>query len=229
MNRQQAARRNGALSHGPTIAAGKAASAQNATKHGLTSKKMFVLQNENPERWAEMFEMCIEAFQPATPLEYKLVEEIAGAKWRLRRLRYIETGLFDLEMDQQAEAVAAKYDVVDEAIRQASAFKALADESRSLSLLIRYEGRLQRAYDSGVQNLKDLRAETAKHEPQGLPLPNEPEASKTEPAVEQECSETSGRLSSNAAPLSPAPALQWSADRKIPHMRLLLPPQDQCA
>ena len=36
---------------GPRTEQGKARSSQNATKHGLRSNKMFVLQNENPEAW----------------------------------------------------------------------------------------------------------------------------------------------------------------------------------
>jgi hypothetical protein len=111
---------------------------------------MYVLQNEHPQAWAELVADCVQTWKPATPMQLRAVEEIAGAKWRLRRLRFIETGLFDHEMDAQAEDLAATYDEADESIRQALAFKSLADNSRSLALLSRYETRLQRGYLQAV-------------------------------------------------------------------------------
>jgi hypothetical protein len=45
-----ASRLNGALSHGPPIAAlGKACSALNGTRHGLCSASFFLLPDEDPE------------------------------------------------------------------------------------------------------------------------------------------------------------------------------------
>src|SRR5829696_1956097 len=114
MNRRQAAHTNGALSNGPVTEEGKARSSRNALKHGLAGRKMFVLQNEHPQAWAELLADCVETWRPATSMEYRAVEEIAGAKWRLRRLHFIETGLFDHEMEQQAEDFAATYSQADE-------------------------------------------------------------------------------------------------------------------
>ena len=39
--------------------------------------------------------ICIEEFQPATPFEQKLVEEIAFCQWKLARLAVAETALWD--------------------------------------------------------------------------------------------------------------------------------------
>lgn len=175
MTRKEAAHRNGPLSRGPVTRAGKANSSRNAVKHGLSGRKMFVLQNEHPEAWAELLADCIQTWNPVTSMEHRAVEDIAGAKWRLRRLRFIETGLFDLEMDQQADGFQQTYDNADESIRQALAFKSLADNSRSLALLSRYETRLERAYQRAVQTLKDLRAETARVSENKI-APNEPDA-----------------------------------------------------
>ncbi|HYP09647.1 MAG TPA: hypothetical protein VER03_25710 [Bryobacteraceae bacterium] len=182
MTRKQAAHRNGPLSRGPVTEAGKALSSRNAVKHGLSGSKMFVLQNEHPQAWAELLADCVATWKPVTSMEHRAVEDIAGAKWRLRRLRFIETGLFDLEMDQQADDFAAGYDDADESIRQALAFKSLADNSRSLALLSRYETRLERAYQRAVQALKELRAQTAASG-EKIEMPNEPVEAPTQPST----------------------------------------------
>ena len=62
---------------GPQTAAGKINSSQNAVKHGITSNKMYVLQNENPAAWAELLDICVEQFRPTNRYERTIVEEIA--------------------------------------------------------------------------------------------------------------------------------------------------------
>ena len=57
---------------GPRTEQGKARSSQNATRHGLRSNKLFVLQNENPEAWQEMLDACVEEFQPVNEFEQRL-------------------------------------------------------------------------------------------------------------------------------------------------------------
>jgi len=39
-------------------------------------------------------------YQPSSPVEQSLVEEMTGARWRILRLRMIETALFDSEIDR---------------------------------------------------------------------------------------------------------------------------------
>jgi len=153
---------------GPRTEEGKARVSQNAVKHGMTSKKMFVLQNENPEEWDQMFADCIEEFKPATSFETRLVEEIAFANWRLRRAWTTENALLDAEMEKGAKEFARKYANADEGIRQGNAFRSIADDSKALALAIRYEARLERAYKRAIKTLEDLRASRPQadhHEP----------------------------------------------------------------
>ena len=62
----------------------------NAVKHGLTSTKMFVLQNENPAAWAELLDQCVQDYKPTTPLEHTYVQAIAFSLWRLRRMYSVQ-------------------------------------------------------------------------------------------------------------------------------------------
>lgn len=144
-------------SGGPATEQGKAISSRNAQKHGLTSNKMFVLQNENPEAWAALLAQCVEGYRPATDLEHTYVEAIAFALWRLKRIYAVQTALIDLEMDDQAESFAATFDRADETIRKTQAIRSLLDDSDALTKLSRYETTLQRAHDRAVKNLQTLR------------------------------------------------------------------------
>ena len=132
-------------------------SSMNALKHGLTSNKMFVLANESPKKWAEMLDVWVKKLKPRDEAEMHIVTEAAFARWRMRRVWTIETGLMDLEMDTQADDLEQKFEAIDEGIRQACAFKGLADGSASLELIHRYETRYRRSFERALKTLEELR------------------------------------------------------------------------
>lgn len=156
LTRIETSRLNGAKSRGPVTAQGRLKSSRNAVRHGITSQKMFVLQNESPGIFDQLLECCVQRFRPQDALETELVMEIAAARWRLRRLWTVETAMFDNQMDRQDEQLRKEFIDFDEATRQAEAFNALAERSGGLNLLTRYEGRLRRAYERAVNNLLEL-------------------------------------------------------------------------
>jgi hypothetical protein len=148
---------------GPRTQAGKTAASQNATRHGLTSKTHHTLRNENPEAWARVVDEHAKAYAPGNPVEHALVEEIAFASWKLRRLVTIETGLFDLAMERRAPELDAEFTTVDEADRLADAFQTMADSSsRALALFTRYHTQIERSRDRAIKSLRELQAERAK-------------------------------------------------------------------
>lgn len=147
IDRAEIARRNGAMSKGPITAIGKANSSKNATRHGLLASKNVVLQNENPEAWAQVLQSYIDRYQPQDEIEHELIEDIAFCRWRLRRFRAVDTALWDMEMDNQNS------NAPDEPTRQAQAFKA----DPNIHLASRYEGRLRRAYERAIKNLTNYR------------------------------------------------------------------------
>ena len=154
---------------GPISAEGRERSSRNAMKHGLCSNRMFVFDNESPGKWEALLRVWTDKLRPADDAELCIVLDIAHAQWKLRRARTYESGLMDAEMEEQAEGLANLYEEVDEGIRQASAFKSLADNSRSLDLLHRYETRARRAFERGLSTLEKLRA-TAPPATQPKPL-----------------------------------------------------------
>jgi hypothetical protein len=152
--RSEIARRNGALSKGPKTREGKAISSQNRVGHGLCSDNIVVLQNEDPEVWQRVVDALQRRYQPTDEIENELVEDIAFCLWRLRRVRGVESALWDITMEDQAEELEAKYSTPTELTRKAHAFRGEA----SLQLVARYEGRLRRAYDRAVDNLAKYRS-----------------------------------------------------------------------
>ena len=160
---------------GPKTPEGKANSSRNALKHGATSKKIVLLQNESEEAWQQMVDDCIEEFNPVTRFEQRIVQEIAYIKWRALRAIAIETSLLDTEMDTASEQLQTKFKKLDESARQGHAFRSLNDGGTSFSAAGRYETRLDRAYHRSVKGLEELRANRkrnfAKRTPQGLEVP----------------------------------------------------------
>jgi hypothetical protein len=152
--RAEIARRNGALSQGPKTEAGKAKSAQNSTRHGLRSDNPVVLRNENPDVWQNVLDTFHARYRPTDGIEEELVEDIAFCLWRLRRVRGVESALWDITMEDQAEELEAKYSTPSELTRKAYAFKSEAN----LQLVSRYEGRLRRAYERAIHNLTQYRS-----------------------------------------------------------------------
>jgi hypothetical protein len=108
---------------------------RNALKHGLTA----LLDCEDRTQFDETLNKFLGIHGPATPAETDIVEEMVAARWRI-------PGLFN------AEILTQQSNPGDPDIHLASAFRVLADDSRSLALANRYEARLQRLYDRALQN-----------------------------------------------------------------------------
>jgi hypothetical protein len=160
MNKKQRklqAQVNGAKAAGTKSPAGLQISSKNAIRHGLTSKTL-VLSNESQAIFEQLRDSYVAKFQPQDDVEMDLIHEMVAALWRLRRMRGIETALFDLEMDRQEEDIEKDFSHIDEPTRTAVAYTALADKSNTLALYLRYESTFRRSFDRALSNLLRLRA-----------------------------------------------------------------------
>ena len=92
----EANRRNGRVSGGPASEAGRAVSAKNSLKHGLTARET-LLPDEDAEAFAQLSKSLQEALDPLGALEKVLADRIIGLVWRLRRLGKIEAGILAWE------------------------------------------------------------------------------------------------------------------------------------
>jgi hypothetical protein len=137
--KSETARANGAKSHGPKTSEGKEASCLNAIKHGLTANHTLILKCESPEEFQAMLAEHIAIHQPVTPPEKELVDQMAIARWRIRRFVAAETDLIDSQMVRNREKVNKEFAPTDSGVHLAMYIRSLADESRALSLMSRYE------------------------------------------------------------------------------------------
>ncbi len=163
------ARRNGAKAAGTKSPEGIRISAKNSLTHGLTSK-MIVLSNESQDRFDEFHETYIETFQPVNRVEMDLVDQMIASQWRLRRIWFIQTAALDLKMDKQDSEIAKAFNKIDQPTRLTLAFSALANEEKSLDLLLRYETTYTRLYQRAIGTLIRLRRESQIEEARPEPI-----------------------------------------------------------
>ena len=149
-------RQNGAKAAGTKSPAGIQQSSKNALKHGLTSN-MIVLSNESQTKFDELHLTYIETFQPDNGVEMDLVDQMVASQWRLRRIWMMQTAALDLKMDQQEPEIAKKFKQIDQATRLTVAFTTLANDEKSLDLLLRYETTYTRLYQRAMNTLTRLR------------------------------------------------------------------------
>ncbi len=102
-----ASRQNGEKSRGPVTAIGKDRIRLNALKHGLTAR-LTLWRNEDPEQFQKLFAALLDQFAPANDLEFLCVEEMAMAKWRMRRMVSLETAAGNYHLMAEAEKDAQK-------------------------------------------------------------------------------------------------------------------------
>jgi hypothetical protein len=94
----EANRRNSQKSTGPRTEAGKAVCAQNAFKSGIYAEAPLVT-GENPNDLDGLALAYRAAYRPANPAESALLETIVYAEWLLRRMRRVETQLWNQRTD----------------------------------------------------------------------------------------------------------------------------------
>lgn len=95
----EANRKNSKISTGPKSIDGKTIASRNATSHGILSTRLF-LADEDPESFKLLFEELTATFKPQGIMEMILVEKIAIAIWKQRRIIAAETASITLSRQE---------------------------------------------------------------------------------------------------------------------------------
>jgi len=202
----QANRANAQKSTGPSTPAGKAKSAQNALKHGLTGQTV-LLPHEDPALYKSELQDLIEVHQPATDDELRLVQSIHDCGWRIARVQQIEIGILlkgDLELaDKYPDRPAQERTY----LIQAESYIKYEKQLRNLGI---QEARLRRIRDKDHAELLRLqtlrqREEAARPAPapapakNGFEFPTPPSTQPAPPAPDSLMQEDSQSSAANRA------------------------------
>jgi hypothetical protein len=152
---------NAQHSTGPRTEAGKAASSQNALKHGLTAKTI-LLPGEDEAAYRKMCEGMFESFAPASTPEQELVQLLCDTQWRLQRCGRIEAAILSADApDFKAVDIMSKHEA-----RLKKQYSATLKEARTLidARLTRQEAEMKQAVtirradqiDGCTTNLQEL-------------------------------------------------------------------------
>ena len=138
----------GEMKRGPKTEAGKLRSSRNATRHGLLSRTI-VLEGESQRRFAKLLSEFYEELQPVGEVQRQIVETAAAARWRLLRI-------WGLEKAGIEDAIRLQDPHADPSTRAAMAMKGMAEKSRFLDLMNRYEVALDRQFSRSLARLRML-------------------------------------------------------------------------
>ncbi len=142
-------RANAQHSTGPRTEAGKQRSSLNAIRHGLTAQTV-VLPSEDPAAYESHRLQFIEQYQPASPTENQLVQELIDTSWRLNRIPVLEADLL-------ARA----------AVNHEMAFD-IVDAHRLIAGLNIQGTRLSRQFQKTLDKLREIQAERQDRERRDL-------------------------------------------------------------
>jgi hypothetical protein len=161
ITRAEASRQNGAKSRGPVTDAGKAASSQNALRHGEYATNL-TLKFENDEAFIRILAALESQFPPQTEFEADLILTMAHARWRTVRMWSLEKSTLDQAIDT---ACANNTNPEAELMGLIStAHQQLTDTSGVLRMIDRCENRYQRIFSRTLKELLKIRADRRSEE-----------------------------------------------------------------
>jgi hypothetical protein len=151
--RARANRANALLSTGPRTDSGKQRSSLNALRHGLTAASA-VLPSEDQAAYDAHRRGFFDEYQPATPTETQLTQELADTSWRLNRIPLLEAALLDRAANPPTEQARIDFDIVD--------------AHRALATLGLHYTRLSRQFQKSLDTLRDIQSDRAERERRDL-------------------------------------------------------------
>jgi hypothetical protein len=140
-------RANAKLSTGPRTESGKQRSSLNALRHGLTAASA-VLPSEDQAAYDTHRRGFFDEYQPATPTETQLVQELADTAWRLNRIPALEAALLSAELHPNAPSP-----------------QTLIPQLATLGL---HYQRLSRQFQKAVDHLREIQSDRAERQRRDL-------------------------------------------------------------
>jgi len=149
IDRTQINRANAQHSTGPRTESGKQRSSLNALRHGLTAASP-LLPSEDPAAYETHRRQFQDEYQPATPTETQLVQELIDTSWRLNRIPLLEADLFARAANPPNEQARIDFDIVD--------------AHRLINNLSLQSHRLSRQFQKALDKLREIQTERRERE-----------------------------------------------------------------
>jgi hypothetical protein len=147
--------RNAQKSTGPGTPEGKAAVAYNRSIHNLTGERV-LLDGEGNTEYRRLSRALFDEFQPVTPSEVFLVEQILHSQYRLTRIAEMEQEVLHQMMNLTKSPHTPAARAADFMVSKCGAIDAHAR-------IMRYEASIRRAYHQAVTQLRVMQ-NNRKHE-----------------------------------------------------------------
>lgn len=152
--RQLTNQRNAMKSTGPRTASGKAASSKNRLAHGLCSSSLLV-GDESPKDFEALRAEFFAAYQPATPEERILTDQLVEAQWRLNRARTVEAKTQDFLIFESFENLIDNGESVTFSTGHMHATSFLSQTNEAIYRNIqRYVAAIERSHQRALKNLQ---------------------------------------------------------------------------
>jgi hypothetical protein len=153
INRTEINRANAQHSTGPRTESGKQRSSLNALSHGLTARSA-VAPSEDPAAYQQHCRLFMDEYQPATPTETQLVQQLADTSWRINRIPLLEADLLNRAQSPAPSPEPPPFDIVD--------------AHRLLSSLGLHGTRLARQFQKTLDQLRNIQLERLDRQHQEL-------------------------------------------------------------
>ena len=134
---------------------GKARSAMNALRHGLTAR-VVVLPTEDMDAYQAFAKEIVDSLDAQTPVERQFAQTVADNQWRINRIRSIEDGMLGMGHFEAAGNFDCPSSEIHSAMTAARAFR---NDSKSFVNLSIYEQRLHRSMKESLRQLRELQTE----------------------------------------------------------------------
>ncbi|UCF81202.1 MAG: hypothetical protein JSV08_01920 [Acidobacteriota bacterium] len=180
---RSANRRNARRSTGPRSERGKATASANAIRHGVLARPVLTqgflardgvlrsaLADESADEFRALLDRLNEALAPRDALDAMLVEKMALALWRYRRLRRFERSKVDWEISFRELCVAKEgfSEARKPGMAEGRAERRLLPDEETLQRILRYEAALEREWMRCYALLEQRRQQRESDDPPPL-------------------------------------------------------------
>jgi hypothetical protein len=153
-HRQLTNQRNALKSTGPRTVAGKAIASRNRLAHGLCSTALLI-GDETPAEFEALRTEFFAAYQPATPEERILTDQLVEAQWRLNRARTVEAKTQDFLIFESFEKLTEDAGSLEASTGQMHAASFLRQNNEAIYRgLQRYVAAIERSHQRALKNLQ---------------------------------------------------------------------------